>query len=158
VIAISNRSGRRLKTAPIRAALRRLLEIENRCAVEVSVLLCKDAFIQDLNRQYRNIDQSTDVLSFLTGDEHVLGDVVISVETAETQAGKRGIALEAELVYLALHGGLHLLGYDDQSRSGFLEMAERQRAVAEELGHRLEEHWESLHDEPSGHSAGSSRD
>jgi len=87
---------------------------------ELSILLVDDATIQNLNRQHRNIDSATDVLSFpqtMEGDEfisHMLGDVVISVETAERQATEHHFSLEQELVLLLLHGLLHLLGYDHE--------------------------------------------
>jgi rRNA maturation RNase YbeY len=86
---------------------------------ELSVLLVDDATIQNLNRQHRSIDSATDVLSFpqMEDDEfisHMLGDVVISVETAKRQAVEHHFSLEQELVLLLLHGLLHLLGYDHE--------------------------------------------
>ena len=86
---------------------------------ELSILLVDDATIQNLNRQHRNIDSATDVLSFpqMEDDEfisHLLGDVVISVETAKRQASEHQLSLEQELVLLLIHGLLHLLGYDHE--------------------------------------------
>ena len=91
-------------------------------SVEVSILLTNDAGITDLNREYRGIDTPTDVLSFsqvegedvsaAPGEPVLLGDVVISVETAQRQAMERGCALEDEMEVLLAHGLLHLLGYD----------------------------------------------
>jgi len=86
---------------------------------ELSILLVDDATIQNLNRQHRNIDSATDVLSFpqMEDDEfisHMLGDVVISVETAKRQAKEHHFSLEQELVLLLIHGLLHLLGYDHE--------------------------------------------
>lgn len=90
-----------------------------RLDAELSVLLVDDPTIQNLNRQHRSIDSATDVLSFpqMEGDEfisHMLGDVVISVETAKRQATEHHFSLEQELVLLLLHGLLHLLGYDHE--------------------------------------------
>lgn len=92
---------------------------------EVDITIVDDAEIHTLNRDYRNVDRSTDVLSFaldeesedepkLVGgpEEHLLGDIVISAETAARQAEEFGHGLEREIVYLAVHGLLHLLGYD----------------------------------------------
>ncbi len=86
---------------------------------ELSILLVDDADIQNLNRQHRNRDSATDVLSFPQMDDddfisHMLGDVVISVETAERQAKEHHFSLEQELVLLLIHGLLHLLGYDHE--------------------------------------------
>jgi rRNA maturation RNase YbeY len=86
---------------------------------ELSVLLVDDQTIQGLNRQHRKIDSATDVLSFPQMEDgefisHMLGDVVISVETAKRQAVEHQFSLEQELVLLLLHGLLHLLGYDHE--------------------------------------------
>lgn len=88
---------------------------------ELSILIVDDAKIRKLNQQYRNIDAATDVLSFPqnAGEEaefisHMLGDVVISVETAHSQAAEHQFSLEQELVLLLIHGTLHLLGYDHE--------------------------------------------
>jgi probable rRNA maturation factor len=89
---------------------------DKRADYEVALRLCDDAAIQELNRDYRSKDKPTDVLAFAqregpAGALHpeLLGDLVISVETARRQA-KRG--LYAELLHLASHGLCHLLGYD----------------------------------------------
>jgi probable rRNA maturation factor len=88
---------------------------------ELSVLIVDDAKIHQLNRHYRNIDAATDVLSFPQNEEDnaefiskMLGDVVISVETAARQAKEHRFSLEQELVLLLIHGTLHLLGYDHE--------------------------------------------
>lgn len=93
--------------------------------VEVSLLLCDDIYIRELNREYRSKDLATDVLSFALEEgeepaviggpkETLLGDIVISVETATRQAKEYGHSLEREVAFLAIHGLLHLLGYDHE--------------------------------------------
>ena len=91
---------------------------------EVDITIVDDEEIHQLNRDYRNADRPTDVLSFaldeddedepelLEGQLHLLGDIIISAETATRQAEEFGHGLEREIVYLAVHGLLHLLGYD----------------------------------------------
>ncbi|MCB0330368.1 MAG: rRNA maturation RNase YbeY [Bdellovibrionales bacterium] len=91
---------------------------------QVSVVLTDDNEIQNLNREYRNKDKPTDVLSFsqldITLEEEgpllgeSLGDIVISVETAERQAKEQGVSLQEELSRLLVHGLLHLFGYDHE--------------------------------------------
>ena len=86
---------------------------------ELSVLLTTDEEIASLNEQYRNKPNPTDVLSFsqLEGEvteSNLLGDVVISVETALKQAAELQVTLDEELVRLLIHGTLHLLGYDHE--------------------------------------------
>lgn len=91
---------------------------------EVDITIVDDEEIHQLNKEYRDVDRPTDVLSFaldedggepeLLGapEEHLLGDIIISAETAARQAEEFGHGLNREIVYLAVHGLLHLLGYD----------------------------------------------
>ena len=91
---------------------------------EVDITIVDDEEIHQLNRDYRNVDRPTDVLSFaldeddedepelMEGQLHLCGDIIISAETATRQAEEFGHGLEREIVYLAVHGLLHLLGYD----------------------------------------------
>lgn len=85
-------------------------------AAELSVVLCSDAHIRKLNAQWRGKDVATDVLSFPQDDPDrvVLGDIVISVDTAARQAAERHLELRDELRILLVHGVLHLLGYDHE--------------------------------------------
>ena len=98
-----------------------VLEVLGMPQAELSLLLCDDAFILPLNRDYRGKDQPTDVLSFAQREgegadpeDPLLGDVIISVETARRQARERGHSLEVELRVLLVHGILHLLGHDHE--------------------------------------------
>lgn len=90
---------------------------------EVNVLVEDDSYIRDLNRDYRGVDSATDVLSFALNDpgddsfdfdpdRSLLGDIVISLDTARRQAAELGHSVNMELLHLLCHGTLHLLGYD----------------------------------------------
>src|ERR1700761_166860 len=93
------------------SAIAALLRHENHSEyVEISLVLCDDAFIQNLNRDHRGKDKPTDVLSFPQDDDVVLGDIVISLDTAKRQAKAAGWSHMDEVVLLAVHGTLHLLG------------------------------------------------
>jgi len=98
-------------------------------AVTVTVVITTDRRIRRLNRAWRGVDKATDVLSFPAGDDpgpaRHLGDLVISRETAARQARNEGHALATELRVLALHGLLHLLGYDHERDSGRMARIER---------------------------------
>ena len=94
-------------------------------SVEVSVTLVNDKQIKELNKIYRNTDRVTDVLSFPMGENgkydtdpnngaKILGDIVISMETAVEQAERFGHSLQREVGYLTAHSMLHLLGYDHE--------------------------------------------
>lgn len=97
---------------------------------EISVTLTDNAGIHQLNKEYRNIDRATDVLSFpmLDGEEDcgdmdldtgalMLGDIVLSMEKALEQASEFGHSLEREIAFLCVHSVLHLLGYDHERSS-----------------------------------------
>ncbi len=96
---------------------------------EVHVLVTDDHRIQELNRQYRQIDQPTDVLSFPDGSELpngriLLGQLVVSLETARVQAEDGGHSEIRELEELVLHGVLHLLGFDHGEDDGEMDALE----------------------------------
>lgn len=101
--------------------------------VEVGISLVDNEHIRELNRRYRRRDRPTDVLSFFLGEEgeegEILGDVVISLEQASAQAGLYGHSVEKEVVFLAIHGLLHLLGYDHEDPKDKGKMEERQREL-----------------------------
>ena len=102
--------------------------------LELSVLLTDDAGIQPLNRDYRGKDAPTDVLSF-EQEGALLGDVVISVETAEARVDPAaGWRLEDELLFLLIHGTLHLLGHDHHEPTERATMEEAEQALWTALG------------------------
>ena len=119
----------------ITPAVEALLRQENASPnVEISLLLCDDATIQGLNARHRGFDKPTDVLSFAQGDPELLGDIVISLETAARQAEAAGWPLTSESALLAVHGTLHLLGYDDETVSGAEQMQTKTRAALTAAG------------------------
>ncbi|MDI6784216.1 MAG: rRNA maturation RNase YbeY [bacterium] len=105
-----------------------ILEQEQRVQAELSVLLTDDRTITELNQKYFKRARATDVIAFPQADSKVLGDVVISVETAEKQAIELGHHLEEELFYLFIHGILHLLGFDDTKTNLRRKMRAKERA------------------------------
>jgi len=102
--------------------------------VELSITLCGDETIQKYNKQHRQIDAPTDVLSFPMEDEYMIGDLIISVETAERQAQERSHDLHDELRILLIHGFLHLIGYDHEtSKEDWEEMASAESRLMRRL-------------------------
>lgn len=113
---------------------------------EISVIFVDDDSIHQLNREYRNIDRATDVLSFPMGENGVydvnndtgakiLGDIVISMNHAVDQADRYGHTLQREIGFLTVHSMLHLLGYDHVN--GGMEsvrMREKEETVLTKLG------------------------
>ena len=127
-----------VSTAEVRAAAEAMLRALKLPKAELSVLLCDDATIHALNRDYRKKNKPTDVLAFamregpdghLAGD--LLGDVIISLETATRQAKERGAVTRDEVMMLLAHGLLHLLGWDHQTDAEDKRMrAETERMLA----------------------------
>lgn len=125
----------------VSASARKILLALGCLKAELSLLLVNDAQIRRLNQRYRRINRPTDVLAFpmLEGDafpprSQLLGDVVISLETAQKQAKKEGHALEREVKILLIHGILHLLGYHHEDSEEAAHLVERKtQAVLEEL-------------------------
>jgi probable rRNA maturation factor len=112
---------------------------------EVSLLLVDNQRIHELNREYRGVDRPTDVLSFALQEEteeepdaeledDMLGDIVISVQRAREQAADYGHSFEREIIYLAVHGTLHLLGYDHEDDEDKKEMRAKEEEVMAVLG------------------------
>ena len=115
-------------------------------SAEISVTIIDDEAIHALNLQHRGIDRSTDVLSFPLGVDGVydlnndtgaqmLGDIVISIETAVRQADLYGHSLDREVAFLTVHSMLHLLGYDHEPGGlELVKMREKEEAVLTQLG------------------------
>jgi probable rRNA maturation factor len=116
-------------------------------AYELSVRFTTDVEIQHLNAQYRHIDQPTDVLAFAALEVNMpqieeidqfqplyLGDIVISVETAQRQADQQEHTLNIELAWLVSHGLLHLLGWDHPDEDQLNQMLSQQEALLKIIG------------------------
>ena len=106
--------------------------------VEVGVIIVGESDVQDLNREHREQDSATDVLSFpidedesLPGVPRMLGDVAICLPVLLAQATEREVSPAAELTDLLIHGVLHLLGYDHETDAG--EMLARQDEIGDEI-------------------------
>lgn len=117
------------------ATARRLLDAVGDKEASLSLTLVDDAAIRDLNKTYRGRDGATDVLSFPLGDapgeaERMLGDVVISVETARRQAAEYDAPLQREIYRLLIHGLLHLKGHDHEEKDERRAMRREERRLA----------------------------
>jgi probable rRNA maturation factor len=124
-VLLQNRQrARRVSASRIRRVLERAAAAL-RVSGELSLVLAGDGLLRRLNRAYRGKDETTDVLSFPgDGAPGGLGDVVISVARAERNARGLGRTLAQELDVLALHGFLHVLGYDHETDDGTMDRLE----------------------------------
>ncbi|MDE7389674.1 MAG: rRNA maturation RNase YbeY [Lachnospiraceae bacterium] len=149
-VIITNKQKKVKIPTGMRMLLRRcctaVLKLENfEGSAEISVTFVDNDEIHKLNKQYRDKDMPTDVLSFPLGENGVydidpttgakmLGDVVISMEKAVDQAELYGHSLQREVGYLTAHSVLHLLGYDHETGMERVHMREKEELVMEQLG------------------------
>src|SRR5699024_2918486 len=133
----------------LEALLKKAIEIEKITEdIEMSVSFTTNEEIQVINKQYRQIDRPTDVISFaleeetedeleIIGLEHMprmLGDIIISVERAKEQAIEYNHSFDRELGFLVVHGFLHLLGYDHMNKVDEEKMFSRQNEILKAFG------------------------
>ena len=119
---------------------RTVLDRIGRLDATLTISFIRDRAMRRLNRDYRGIDKPTDVLSFayhegeesaINNEAHHIGDIVISVETAERYARELGLSFDREIEHLVIHGALHLAGYDHETDDG--EMNKLERKLRKEL-------------------------
>ncbi len=108
-----------------------------------NIILVDNDYIHKLNKEYRNIDRETDVITFALEDNmdikleiRVLGDIYISIDKAKSQAIEYGHSFKRELSFLTVHGILHLLGYDHQNEEDEKTMFELQDEILNDAGIR----------------------
>ncbi len=106
-----------------------------------NVIIVDNTYIHKLNKDYRNIDRETDVITFALEDDktfnpdiRILGDVYISIDKAKSQSVEYGHSLLRELCFLAVHGMLHLLGYDHMKKEDEVVMFKLQEEILDEMG------------------------
>ena len=106
-----------------------------------NVIIVNNDYIHNLNREYRGVDRETDVISFALEDddtfnpeERILGDIYISIDKAKEQSESYGHSLKRELCFLAVHGFLHLLGYDHMKEEDEKVMFSLQEEILNEMG------------------------
>ena len=112
--------------------------------LSIDFVFCDDEFIHKINKEYRGKDKPTDVISFalfcddpdkILTEEINLGEIIVSVDTAQKQAKENNHSLEQEIYYLISHGILHLLGFDHMTDEEYNFMVEKQIQVMKELGY-----------------------
>ncbi len=130
-------------TKLLRKIIQGAMKLENVKQATCNIIIVDDAYIHRLNKEYRHIDRPTDVITFALEDDstcilpntiRVLGDIYISLETANRQAVQYQHSLEREVCFLAVHGFYHLLGYDHQTETEEKIMFQKQEEVLDKYG------------------------
>jgi rRNA maturation RNase YbeY len=150
-LAILNDSGEALKLDGVTEAVTELCARYG-IAGELNVRLVTDEEMSRLNERFRGIAGPTDVLTFPAPESAVgqAGDIAVSVGFARRQAEARRVPVEDEVAMLAVHGGLHLAGFEDESDEGREDMVRRMNEVAAACGLTTDAAWSSLpHGGPS---------
>lgn len=131
VVLVTNRQrGMAVDRRLIQRAVRSVLHEAGVRAGQVGVAVVGDRTIRRLNRQFLDHDEPTDVLSFALeqGDGYLGGEIVVSAETAQREAARRGCSGQKELLWYVIHGALHLAGYDDRTSAERRRMRRREKA------------------------------
>jgi len=145
-ITILNETERIVRKSRLQRAMSVAFSRHGKSGAKACLLLTSDEAIRKLNREFRGVDESTDVLTFPAGDfaGDQLGDVAIAIPFAESQAKRRRVSLSQELGYLAIHGALHLVGFDDETEQDRAEMVRQMNIVAVDVGLKPDDNWASL--------------
>ncbi len=130
----------------VKKVIEQAIKFENPGNVEFNIIIVDNNYIHTLNREHRGIDRETDVITFALEDYQdisyedyrLLGDIYISIDKARSQAVEYGHSFVRELSFLAVHGFLHLLGYDHMNEKDEKEMFTRQEKILDEAGIKRE--------------------
>lgn len=124
----------------VRTVVNKAIELEKLDNIEFNIIIVDDKYIHNLNKEYRNIDRPTDVITFALEDNkdmtlenyRLLGDIYISLDKARTQAVEYKHSFTREICFLAVHGFLHLLGYDHMNKEDEEIMFSKQELILNE--------------------------
>lgn len=143
-IEIFNETKEDINYAYLNEVINKTLEIEKISKVEFNIILVDNNYIKKINREYRDIDKETDVISFafidsdlpLISDCKILGDIYISLDKVKEHSVEYNHSFKRELSFLTVHGILHLLGYDHMNEEESQTMFERQEYILNECNIR----------------------
>ncbi len=124
IVIINDSNHTRIPRAKITQAVIRTLQGESVSNADICVILLNDTAIHEMNREFLQHDYPTDVITFPLEDNPLEGEIYISVDTALRQAKDYTVSLTQELMRLAAHGTLHLIGYDDGTEQQRARMSE----------------------------------
>lgn len=121
MIEINNTAKQKINLALIKKTAQKFLKAYGKEKYDLSIAFVSSVEMRKLNKQCRNKDQTTDVLSF-EGEGEFLGEIIIDYAQVKRQAAEYGASAEEELIFILVHGLLHLIGYDDTTEKGMEEM------------------------------------
>ena len=122
MVEVNNKTRSRIDLKLVKRITEKFLEYYKIKNKEVSIAFVGDKIIRKLNKKYRHIDKVTDVLSFADDEAGSLGELIIDYAQIKRQARKFSKNIRGELIFILVHGLLHLLGYEDRTDKGAREM------------------------------------
>ena len=132
MIEVNNKTRTKINTNLIKRTTEEFLKYY-KINKDISIALVGDTVIRRLNKEYRKIDRVTDVLAF-EGEDNYLGELIIDHTQIRRQAKRFSPSTEKELVFILTHGLLHLLGYEDKTEEGKMEMERLGKEFIDKLG------------------------
>jgi probable rRNA maturation factor len=121
MVEINNKTKNKINLGLIKKATEKFLKLNRKKNYDVSIAFVGDSVMRKLNKAYRGKDKATDVLSF-AGENNFLGEIIIDYAQIKRQAKAYKNSVQQELVFILIHGLLHLLGYNDKTEKGRNEM------------------------------------
>ena len=138
IVEIADQQSLEFDSAPLISAVHAIADDHDIKIAEVSIAVVDDPAIRVLNRQYLDHDYETDVISFVLdwneNDSRLLGQLIVSTDTATSLAAEIGGTMQDELLLYVIHGMLHLVGYDDKQPALAAEMREAEKVYLNRLG------------------------
>jgi len=120
-IEINNRTDHKINLKLVKQVVREFARVHKIGRKEISIAIVRDAEIEKLNKTYRQKSEPTDILSF-AGEDNFFGELVIDYDQIKRQAGQFKKTAEEEMIFILVHGLLHLLGYNDETEKARLKM------------------------------------
>ena len=136
MIEISNRSRSIINEKKIKKVIELFLDYKRKSKLDVSIAFVGDKKIQKFNNEYRGINKTTDILSF-SGEENLLGELIINYSQIKRQAKKFKNTINQELVFILVHGLLHLMGDNDDTDIKRKNMIKRGEEIIKELNLKI---------------------
>ena len=136
MIEISNRSRSIINENKIKKVIELFLDYKRKSKLDVSIAFVGDKKIQKFNNEYRGINKTTDILSF-SGEENLLGELIINYSQIKRQAKKFKNTINQELVFILVHGLLHLMGDNDDTDIKRKNMIKRGEEIIKELNLKI---------------------
>ena len=131
-IEINNRAKSEIDLSLVRRIVNKFAKAHDVSHKEISIAFIGDAEIKKLNQTYRRKNEPTDVLTF-AGEEEFWGEIIIDFEQIKRQAGRLGHSAQDEMIFILVHGLLHLLGYNDETEKGRRKMIKQADSLLKKL-------------------------